>query len=198
MQQGTAVVEARGKYRNPAELLAMLAEHGWIDVGHVPGGIPLLRPLDVAGALGMAHDQVGGAMLLAKYTMDAGALTAFSEHWSMMVDRRAYQEQWSHDDRTAALATYTLAEWLDAQRCRTCKGVASQMTEAGRVKPCEACGGTGLRTIGDRPVARALSMSNEGYRKSPWPFRLAWCRGELQRREGAALSALAHRLTGRH
>ena len=179
--------------RNPAELLAMLAEHG-IVMGHIPGGIPQIVPLDVAGALGMAHDQVGAAFLLAKYTMDGAAARACLDHWRMAVDRRAYVERWDGGARQELLAEYTFAEWIDAQRCRRCKGVGEQMTERGLVAQCEACGGTGLRAIGDRPIARALDMSATAYRKSPWPSRVAWGRSELQRRESAALAALARRM----
>lgn len=178
---------------NPAELLAMLAEHG-INLQHVPGGIPKLVALDVAGALGMMHDEAGAAMLLAKYTMDARATSRFRDYWRRVVDRRGYVERWPVDARQELLADYSLAEWMDAQRCRTCKGVGEQMTEQGRVQVCGACEGTGLRKIGLRAPARALGLSAEGFRKSPWAPRMDWCRRELQRRELTALAGLARRM----
>lgn len=179
---------------DPAELLAMLAEHG-VNLMHVPGGAAGFEALDIAGAIGMAHDQAGAAMLLAKYTLDAVSREAFATHWEMMVDRQAYLQRWGHDDRTRLLATYSLTEWLDSQRCRTCKGVGSQVAQHGKVSACLVCDGSGLRKIGHRHPARALDMSAEGYRKSAWPDRAQWCRAELQRREYAALGALAYRLT---
>lgn len=175
---------------NPAELLAMLAEHG-INLQHIPGGVPSLVALDVAGALGMTHDPEGAAMLLAKYTLDARASRAFRERWRMIVDRHGYLERWPEDERQILLADYSYAEWLDAQRCRSCRGVGEQMTQQGQVQACPACEGTGLRRIGLRAPARALGMSAEGYRRSPWPARMDWCRAELQRRELTALGALA-------
>ena len=184
------------KVSNPAEMLSMLAQHG-IMIGHIPGGKPDLVALDIAGALGMAHDQPGAAMLLAKYTMDGYAAHAFGDHWNLLVDRRAYVERWGNDNRTRSLAEYSYAEWLDSQKCRTCKGVGSQMTPEGKVGQCGSCDGTGLRKIGDRPVARALGMSNEGYRKSPWSSRIGWCRSELVRRELSALVEFSRHLTGR-
>lgn len=182
---------------DPAEMLAMLAIHG-IDLQHVPGGIPTFVALDVAGALGMMHDQPAAAMLMAKYMLDMRATETFRDHWRLVVDRRAYVERWNHDQRAELLAAYSLAEWLDAQRCRTCKGTRRDMTSDGKVIDCAACDGVGLRKIGDRPVARGLDMSNEGYRKSSWPYRIGWARSELQRREIAALAGLGRRLTGRH
>lgn len=183
--------------RNPAELVAMLAAHG-IDLGHVPGGVPDLVALDVAGTMGMMHDQAASALLMGKFALDLQATLAYREHWRMTVDRQAYRERWGDDPRTGRLAAYAFSEWLDSQRCRSCKGTEHDMTPDGKVVACEACDGTGLRKIGDRPVARALGMSNEGYRRSPWRERMQWARAELARREAAALDALAHRLTGRH
>jgi hypothetical protein len=177
-------------------MLGFLAEHGVL-IGHIPGGKPGMVALDVAAALGMLHDQVAATMLLAKYTLDARATHAFREHWRMAVDRRGYVERWPSDERQTLLADYSLAEWLDAQRCKSCRGVGEQMTQRGLVEPCEACEGTGLRRIGLRAPAKALGMSTETYRKSVWPPRMDWARRELQRRESTALAALARRLTAR-
>jgi hypothetical protein len=178
---------------NAGELLAMLTLHG-IRIGHVPGGIPQLTPLDVAGALGMMHDRRGAAMLLAKYTMDSEAMRSCMAHWRMMVARQGYLMGWGHDDRQKLVADYTYAEWLDAQRCRSCKGVGEQMTQHGKVLKCDACDGTGLRKIGLRAPARALGMSAEGYRKSAWPMRVEWARKELVGIERRALASLANRI----
>jgi hypothetical protein len=177
---------------NPAELLALLSIHG-INLNHVPGGIPSLVALDVAGGLGMIHDHAAAAMLLAKYSMDAHATRTYRDHWRMMVDRRAYTEGWKDDGRLVAFANYSFEEWMDAQRCRTCNGGGNNMTETGP-KDCQACEGTGLRRIGLRAPARGLGMSTEAYRKSAWPNRMEWARKELQQRELAALSALAWRM----
>lgn len=188
---------------DPAELLAMLAEHG-VNLMHVPGGASGFAALDIAGAIGMAHDQTGAAMLLAKYTLDAVSREAFTAHWEIMVDRQAYLEGWNRDngargfaqqERTQLLAKYSFSQWMDAQRCRTCKGVGSQVAQHGKVSACVACDGSGLRRMGHRHPARALEMSAEGYRKSAWPRRVQWCQAELQRREYAALGDLAYRLT---
>jgi hypothetical protein len=155
--------------------------------------------LDVAGALGMLHDQAAAAMLLAKYSLDGNATRAYRDHWRTMVDRQGYREGWESGEVSAAraelLADYSLTEWLDAQRCRTCRGVGAQTGQTGRVLVCSACDGTGNRKIGLRAPARALGMSAEGFRRSPWSGRMEWARRELQRREQAALGALAWRLT---
>jgi len=178
---------------NPAELLARLTTHG-IMIGHIPGGTPELLTLDIAGALGMMHDKRGAAMLLAKYTLDGEAMRACMAHWRMMVAREAYRNGWVHPERQRAVADYTYGEWLDAQRCRSCKGVGEQMTEHGKVLKCDACEGTGLRKIGLRAPARALGMSAEGYRKSAWPTRVDWARRELIGIEHRALASLARRI----
>jgi hypothetical protein len=94
---------------NPAELLALLSIHG-INLNHVPGGIPSLVALDVAGGLGMIHDHAAAAMLLAKYSMDAHATRTYRDHWRMMVDRRAYTEGWKDDGRLVAFANYSFEE----------------------------------------------------------------------------------------
>ncbi len=168
----------------------MLSIHG-VNIQHVPGGIPSLVALDVAGGLGMLHDQAAAAMLLAKYSMDAHAAQTYRDHWRTMVDRKAYTDGWKDDGRWGSFADYVYAEWLDAQRCRTCKGVGEQMTQEGRVQACSACEGTGVRRIGMRGPARGLGMSVEAYRRSQWPRRMEWARRELQRRELAALSSFA-------
>jgi hypothetical protein len=180
--------------RHPGEILAMLAEHG-ISLTHIPGGMPELVALDVAAALGMMHDTPGAAMLLAKYTLDPRATDEFRNHWRMAVDRHAYSERWSIDNRQIMLADYSLAEWLDAQRCKTCRGVGTQITASGKVERCPVCEGTGLRRIGLRQPARALGMSAEGYRKSAWVNRMEWARRELIKRELTALQDFALRLT---
>jgi hypothetical protein len=181
---------------NTAELLAMLTSHGVV-IGHIPGGIPNLTAADIAGAMGMAHDDISAQMLLAKYAMDGAAMRSFRDSWAGVVARISRRDGWGRPDRASALAVYTLAEWLDSQRCRSCKGVAQQMTPEGRVEPCPACDGIGLRISGDRPVAKALGMSNEGYRKSPWRERALWCRAELLRRELTAVVEVSRHLQGR-
>jgi len=183
-----------GEMGNPAELLSMLALRS-IGLGYVPGGVPNLVALDIAGALGMMHDKPGSAMLLAKYVMDHQSSREFAEHWRLVVDRRAYTDGWAQDDRQIALADYSMGEWLDSQRCRTCRGVGTQVATEGKVTGCPACDGTGLRKIGLRAPARALGMSAESYRLSAWRHRMDWARSELQRRETAALYRLGVRLT---
>ena len=181
---------------NPAELMAMLSAHGVV-IGHIPGGIPNITAADIAGAIGMAHDDMAAQMLLGKYAMDGHAIGAFRDMWKARVRGVAARDGWGHPARSESLAVYTLAEWLDAQRCRSCKGVAHQMTAEGRVEPCPACSGIGLRVVGDRPVARALGLSNEGYRKSPWRARISWGRTELWRVEQAALGEVSRHLQSR-
>jgi hypothetical protein len=193
-RSGCGLPHGAAKVSNPAELLSMLALRS-IGLGYVPGGVPNLVALDIAGALGMMHDKPGSAMLLAKYVMDYQSSREFAAHWRLVVDRRAYTDGWAQDDRQIALADYSMGEWLDSQRCRTCRGVGTQMATEGKVSGCPACDGTGLRKIGLRAPARALGMSAESYRLSAWRHRMDWARSELQRLETAALYRLGLRLT---
>jgi hypothetical protein len=181
--------------RNPAELIAMLTEHGVV-IGHIPGGKPVLLGTDVAAALGMMHDKPAAAMLLAKYALDRQALTEFARYWQMAVDAHGYSERWEADSRQTMLADYALSEWIDSQRCRTCRGVGHQVAESGKVRPCASCEGLGLRKVGLRQPARALGMSAETYRKSAWMPRVEWARRELQYRELNAITALKRLITG--
>ena len=186
---GRARLQGERGMTDPAELLAMLSIHG-INLQHVPGGVPSLVALDVAGGLGMMHDHAAAAMLHGKYSGDMYSLASFFDHWQKVVDRQAYVEKWGNDERARLLANYSFGEWYDDQKCKTCKGRSTHPNADGVVGPCPVCDGTGNRRIGHRAPARALGMSAESYRKSAWPRRMEWARGELQRRELAASAKL--------
>lgn len=175
---------------DPAELLAMLAEHG-IDLTHIPGGWSTFSALDVAGALGMTHLELGADLALAKYTMSASSYRSAKAGWRMRVGDQCLSEGWVRGKPGAliAMADYTLAEWIDPMRCRTCRG--ADVVIGGLKRTCPACDGTGLREASDRAISRALGLSSSGYRNGPWPPRVAWARAELVHIERTTMALLA-------
>jgi hypothetical protein len=180
---------------DPAEMLAMLAEHG-VDLQHVPGGWPDLVALDVAGALGMDHDPMSADLLMAKYSANAKSYSSARIWWRMHVGDESLKQGWPRGKpgTTFAMADFTLDEWIAPQRCRSCKGVA-QLVVGQKVRTCASCAGTGLRPVSGRSEARGLLLSESGYRVGGWSERVTWCRKRLQRIETYALGRLARRLT---
>ncbi len=185
----------RPSVKDPIELLAMLTEHG-IDLDHIPGGGSDFSALDIAGALGMTHAELGADLLLAKGTMSVSAYRSAKAGWRLRVGNHCLDEGWDRGKpgTLIAMADYTLAEWIDPMRCRTCNGADVVIHQVKRT--CPACDGTGLREPSDRAIARALGLSSSGYRNGPWPSRVAWARAELvhvERMTSALLARFARR-----
>ena len=193
--RGSGGVLQGARMRNPAEMLAMLAEHG-IDLNHVPGGWGAMVAMDVAGALGMTHRELGADLVLAKYTHSQTAYRSAKAGWKMAVGEKCLAERWDRQKNGTlfAMADYTLDEWIDPMRCRTCDGADVIIRQVKRT--CPACEGSGRRVPSERSIARDLGLSKNGYRNGPWPARVDWCRYELQQIETRTLSRLAARLTG--
>ncbi len=176
--------------KEPAELLALLTEHG-VDVDRIPGGWSEFSALDIAGALGMTHADLGSDLVLAKYTMSATAYRSAKAGWRLRVGNQCLREHWDRGKpgTLVAMADYTLAEWIDPMRCRTCNG--ADVVIGGLKRTCPACEGTGLREASDRAIARALDLSATGYRNGPWPSRVVWARAEISHIERMTLALLA-------
>lgn len=189
-------IDRRPMMRDSAEIMSMLTIHG-ITIGHIPGGTPDLVALDVAGAMGMSLTPLQADMLLAKYAHDAGSYRSARVRWFVRICDEARAKRWARGKHGTlkAMADYTLAEWIDFQRCRVCRGVGAQVTAESKVGACLRCDGTGNEPISDRAAARGLGLSAEAYRTGFWRDRVAWCRRELTRIEIDARRELGLALT---
>lgn len=177
-----------------AELLAMLSARSPRLEG-VAGAIARLRPLDIAGALGMAHVRPGPcALILAKYAGDGPARHTLFAHWfedRLLVARRG---GWNppRPRMVETLCTFTISENLLANRCGSCDGTGFRMEGARRVN-CATCDATGFRYWGDRRIAKLFGLGVPAY-AGTWRPRLLEARAELQRWELEGLEALGRGL----
>lgn len=178
---------------DPAELLAMMTAHG-IQIGHVPGSVSRMTALDVAGAMGISHVPPHCQMLvLAKLCLDESARHQAWSYWfrDRVGHYRAAGAKWC-PGQLRALVDHTLAEYLDANACRSCDGVGSRLVDHQFVE-CEPCGGSGRRYASERAMARAFGVDRRLYARL-WAPRIAESRRELHRWEYEALMGVAQGL----
>ena len=169
---------------DPRELLALATARG-IRIEHVPGGRAGLTGLDISAALARCS-KLGAAMLAAKYQHDTVAENTANSLWCVAVMQHAFEEGWRGQfSRQKLLAEVSMAEWMDDNRCKTCKGAGS--TEIDRlVVSCETCDGTGRRYASDRQMSARMQMWRKVY-LATWRSRMNWCRAELERIESDAV-----------
>ena len=175
---------------DPAELLALLACRGVDMTGaNVRGTVPVLSAQDVAAAMGMGHDPLGAEMLMAKFALDDSALRSASVRWFMVIGDRALRQRWDRGTpgTMKRMADWTMREYVDPNRCKTCHG--AEVMIAKLLRTCPACEGSGLRDPSEKAIARDLGIDLTEYRRL-WSERLAWSRRELYRLDYAAMEAL--------
>ena len=171
------------------DLLSMLSLHG-VRIGHVPGGVPDIVPLDIAAAIGMAHlDEHQAWLLWAKYLGDANSANQFSDYWleNRLDHAKAAGWRWENGD-IYRLAKYSLAEHMGHNRCPECEGVGSIL--AGQKKiVCHLCAGVGILYYSERQMAHYFKISRHAYRQT-WLARVMDSRKQLQAWEQQAADAI--------
>lgn len=176
-----------------AELMAMMTPHG-PKPGHVPGGIPSLTALDVAGAMGMGHlKPEWAALVLVKYCGDSSPVHGLWSIWFRRLMRHKACQGWETiPGQVERLSISTLDEAIGSHACRRCGGTGAGIID-GSLKACPACDGLGRQYPGERQMAGALLVSRHAYR-TQWAGRVDWCRRELQGWERQALGAISRAL----
>jgi hypothetical protein len=175
------------------ELLSMMTARG-IQIGHIPGALPRLTGLDVAGAMGIAHVPTYAQMLvLARLCLD---VSAKHEAWAFWFEDRMqhYRAAWRtwKPGQMRALVDHTLEEYLSANTCGLCGGAGSHMIGSRKVD-CGRCSGVGRMYTSERALARLFCCDRRQI-GTIWAPRIAESRGTLQRWEYQALVGLAHGL----
>ena len=186
----------RGDYwMSTAELLAMMTPKG-VKVDHIPGGIPKLTGIDVAGACGMA--KLSGPeyrLMLAKYCGDADSLRELEyDVWSRTADL-AVANGWKPvrgKPYLRTLAITAIGEVISDHRCHKCNGTGLNM----KLRACHACGGTGIENIpGGADVERLYGISADAWKKT-WQHRFPLVVDELRRWEGVAIGKITRSIRG--
>ena len=163
------------------ELLALLAARG-IDPMNVPGGIPSITQLDVAGMMAKLSP-CESALLRAKYCGDP--IHEAWAHWFKMLMAEGWKVKKS--GAIDALSRITIAEHVSHNRCTMCNGTKGWMA-ASKYQACPVCEGSGVVYLTRREVAGRMGF-DEGL-KEPWKSRLDWWRRRLVVWEDVAIGKM--------
>ena len=167
------------------ELLAMLTPHG-VTADKVYGGTPSLTAQDVAAMMAKCSD-CESALLRAKYCGESE-----SKAWAYWF-QHLMKQGW-HDEPpgiTEKIATMTLDEFVNPNKCTKCKGTESATINQ-KIVVCPHCGGSGFEPYSERKAARRLGLGNKV--SSPWAERVGWCLKELRRVEYRALQKIGQNI----
>lgn len=155
------------------------------------GGKPELEKMDIAAACSRL-ESLPFHLIMAKYCDDVkSALDAIGE-LQEVICQRSPQLAALPVCRRAAVAAAMVQEFVSSRRCGSCKG-RGEKVEGSSVKPCKACGGSGLKSISIHARAKASGIPDATFRAQRINEPYQDIMESMQDMEMAALSRISRR-----
>lgn len=170
-----------------AEQVARLTAHG-VQIDHIPGGSAAVTTQDIAAALAKAT-KFQQSLILARYADDEAERSKAWARWFLIcMDERQRQGWHTHPGQVEDFSAITLAEFLFPRvaLCHRCNGT-KEVKAGPKIYTCGECSGTGWAKYPSGLNMEAVATFYGGPSGNPWPRRIEWARGFLQRECEAGL-----------